>query len=226
MRLATMRLAAALACALLVGCRAASPPTPTPEPPVQPAEWQEHDVPAARVALSLPPDWLALDEADLFDPDTRAELERDYAGARGLFSAIGSQGSRVRLVFLGVDPAARGTGALASTVAIVAVEPRIPPIGLGLGADFVLDALDAALSVETAIERRRAELEVGRAIVFGFDHRILDEGDGPGIRARLDGALVTTDASSFLVLRNVDASGPASPAPSLDEVLGSLRVLP
>lgn len=215
-----------MACLLLVGCRAAAPPTPAPSPSAPPTGWQDREVPAAKIALALPADWLALDEMDMADPAVRAELERDFAGARGLFGAVGSQGSRVRLVFLGVDPAGRGTGALASTVAIVAVEPRVPTIGLGLGADFVLDALDAALFVETEVDRQRAELAVGDAVVFGFEHRIEDRVGAPGIRARLDGALVTTDASSFLVLRNVDASASSSPAPSLDEVLGSLRVLP
>ncbi len=131
----------------------------------------------------------------------------------------------MRLVFLGVDPAARGTSALAETVAVVAVAPRFPVIGLGVGADFVLDALDGALTIETPVEREAVDVPVGDATGFGFDHRIVDSDGGAGVRARLDGALVTTRASSFLVLRNVDASRPSAATPSLDQILASLRLL-
>ena len=215
---------ACLALSVVGGCAATAPPVSAPVTPTPPTGWEEHEVPAVDIALSLPPGWLALDEADLADPGTREELERDFTGATGLFEAIGSQGSRVRLVFLGVDPAGRGSDTLATAVAVVAVEPRVPVIGLGLGADFVLDALDMALAIETPIKRGRVAVPVGSAIGFGFDHRIPDR-DGPGLRARLEGALVTTDTASFLVLRNVAAAGAASATPSLDQVLASLRVL-
>jgi hypothetical protein len=213
-----------LACVALVGCASQTlPPSPTASPTPD-SDLVEHDIPASGVALALPPDWLALDATDLADPDVRAGLERDFAGARGLLAAIDAQGSRVKVEFVGVDGSARGRQSLAPAVAVVAVEPRIPPIGLALGAGLVLSGLEHALALETPIERGRIDVPVGDAIGFSFEHRIADTEGGPGVRAALDGALVTTEQKSFVIVRNVDAAG-ASDAPSLKQVLATLRVV-
>ena len=211
-----------------LGACAPSPPSAPPSPtPAAQAGWQEHEIPTSMVALSLPPDWLAFGEDRLGDPDVRADLERQFAGARGLFSAIEAQGSRVRVVFVGVDPAARGRPELTPTVAVVAVEPRIPTIGLGLAADLVLDALDAALDIETDVERAtEPDPPVGDAIRFAFEHRVADGDGGPGLRAALTDALVTTDASSFLIVHNAYAADAPPGGPTLDDVLTTIRVLP
>jgi hypothetical protein len=214
-----------VACAaVLAGCaQAPVPPPPSPSPTLD-TRLVEHDVPASGVALSLPPEWLALDEMGLTDPDVRAGLERDFKGASGLLAAIDAQGSRVKVQFVGVDASARGRDVLAPTVAVVGVEPRIPAIGLDLGAGLVLSGLEQTLALETPIERGRMDVAVGDAVRFRFEHRIVDAGGGPGVRAALDGALVTTDDASFVVVRNVDAAG-GSDAPSLEDVLATLRIL-
>jgi hypothetical protein len=210
---------------VLVAACVPSPPASVAPTPIAAPGWIEHEIPASHVALSLPPEWLALDADDLLDPEIRGGLERDFVGARGLLAAVAAQGSRVRLAFIGVDPSSRGLDELSATVAIVAVEPRIPAIGLSVGAGFVLSALEDALTLETPIERKRIDLPVGDAVRFSFEHRVLDPGGGPGVRAALTGALVTTDQASFLVLRNIDTRA-GSGAPSLAAVLATLRVLP
>jgi hypothetical protein len=215
---------------VLAACAAPGVPSasPTPTPTVAPtvgAGWVDHVVPEAGIVVALPVGWRAIDGAELDDPATRTSLEADYAGAPGLFRAVAAQGSRVRIAFLGVDPSTRGRPELAPVVAIVAVEPAVPSIGLGLAADFVLDALDRALAIESEIERSSEDLAVGDAVRFSFEHRVVDDDGGGGRRAALDGALVTTGSTSFLVLRNVDAAQPAD-APPLHAILAGIRSRP
>jgi len=191
-----------------------------------PAGWQEHTVEPSGIALSLPPKWLAFDEADLADPAVQAMLAADFVGARGLFTAIAAQGARVRLVFLGVDPAGRGAPTMPATVAVVAIEPRIPAVGLEIGANLVVRGLELGLDVETDVTRERIKTPVGEAVRIAFDHRVASATGPRGVRVALDGALVSTDRASFLVLRNVDAATDEASALSLDAVLGTLRELP
>lgn len=220
------RRAAGLLVLLLLGGCAMAPATEEPPsfvPP--PSDWVRHDVGPSSAALHLPPGWMAFDGAELSDQDVRAELEEQFPGAEGLFDAVDAQGSRVRLEFLGVDPSRQGGAALPPTVAVVAVEPRVPAIGLDLGADLVLEGLHETLEIETEIERERIEIPAGDAVRFAFEHRVVNDG-GAGIRARLEGALVTTDASSFLVLRNVDGAVENPLGLTLDDVLGTIREAP
>jgi hypothetical protein len=209
----------------LAGCAqapaTAEPPSFVPPPP----DWVEHAVGPSAVSLHLPPGWMTFDEGELSDREVRAKLEDRFPGARGLFRAVEAQGSRVELAFLGIDPSSRGGPDMPATVAVVAVEPRVPAIGLDLGADLVLDGLGHALEIETDVERERVGTPVGDAVRFSFEHRIADDA-GAGIRASLDGALVTTDGSSFLVLRNVDAGVDDPLVPSLEEVVGTLGEQP
>jgi hypothetical protein len=219
---------------VLVGCvpprptpSVAAPPSVEPSPtPAAPAGWVEHPIEAAGVSLALPEGWLALDEADLADPDERASLEADFAGAEALFGRLDAQGRRARLVFLGVDARARGTGRFAPTVTVISVEPALPPLLLGIGADFAVDALERAFAIETEVVRSDLETPVGEGIRIEFGHRVVGRGGGPGVLAEHDGALVTTGSASFLVSRNVDPETAPGDLPALDEVLATLRPLP
>jgi len=216
---------AVLLVAVAVACAPSASSMSTPGVSA-PGDWREHAIEPSGVALSLPAEWLVFDAAALADPAVRAKLESEFSGARALFSAIAAQGTRVRLVFLGVDPAGRRSSTLPSTFAVVAVEPRIPELGLGFGADLVLGGLNVALEVETPVERERIDTPVGRGVRFAFDHRIVDPAGGRGLRASLDGALVTADRASFLVFRNVDAADADASAPSLEAVVSTIRDLP
>jgi hypothetical protein len=211
--------------AIAAACAPVAPTAASPSLPAIPAGWEQQPIDSSAVELSLPPDWLAFDEDQLADPETRANLEDRFPGAEALFAAVAAQGSRVRLVFVGVDPAPRGGSVLPPTVAVVAVEPRVPSIGLGLGADLVLDGLDRALAIETTPDTESIETPVGSAVRFSLQHRIAEPGVA-GIPATLDGALVTADDASFLMLRNVDASVDEPLAPSLEDVLRTLRDRP
>ena len=160
------------------------------------------------------------------EPETRIAVAEQFPGAEGLFEAVEAQGSRVELEFLGIDPSSPAQAAIPAAVTVVAVEPRVPSIGLDVGAGLVLDGLDATLDIETDPDTRRTTTPVGPAVRFQFEHRVADTGGGPGFPALLEGALVTADESSFLVLRNTDARTADPDAPSLDELLGTLRDLP
>jgi hypothetical protein len=175
------------------------------------------------VAVYVPPDWEAYDDEELDRPATRADLEARYPGARGLFEAIAAQGDRVDLQLLTVDPSGRGSPSIPATVSVVEVEPRIPRIGLELGADLVLDGLDEALDIQSEPETERIETPVGDAIRFTFDHLVTDEATGEAFVSEVEGALVTSDEASFLVLRTTDAGVDDGTVPSLDDVLGTLR---
>jgi hypothetical protein len=208
----------------LVAC-GVSAPSASPVPSV-PEGWRTHDVPASDVSINVPAEWLALGDDELDDPASRAKLEDRFPGARGLFAAIEGQGDRVDLQFLSIDPAGRGSPGIPATVTVVGVEPRVPSIGLEIGTGLVLDGLDATLEMETEPRTSRITTPVGDAMRFSFDHRVVDDPADAGVRARLDGALVTTETSSFLVLRNVDSQVDDPLLPSLETVLGTLRALP
>jgi hypothetical protein len=173
--------------------------------------------------VHVPPDWEAYDDDELDSTATRADLEARYPGARGLFRAIEAQGDRVDLQLLTVDPSGEGTPAIPATVSVVEVEPRIPSVGLAIGADLVLDGLDEALDIQSEPETERIETPVGDAVRFTFDHLVTDETTGEAFVSEVEGALVTSDEASFLVLRMTDATVDDAGVPSLDEVLGTLR---
>ncbi len=191
-----------------------------------PDGWAEQPVGPSSIALHLPPDWMTFGPDEIDDPTTRQKVEDRFPGAEGLFDAVASQGERVELQFLGVDPSNRGGPAIPAAITVVAVEPRVPAVGLDLGAGLVLDGLDEALDIETQPTRDRITTPVGPGVRFSFEHRVTDDGGGPGFRALLEGALVTSDEASFLVLRNADARVDDPLTPSLEEVLATLRDLP
>lgn len=195
--------------------------------------WRQHAVPVAAVSVPLPPEWLPIEAEALDDPDERARLERDYEGAEGMFDALDAQEGRARIVFLAVDGSTRGTGRFAANLAVLAVEPRVPEIGLGVATDFALQALDRTLDLESDVERRAVTLPIGKAERVSFDHRVGAEPGEEGTLVRLDAALVTTRTSSFLVMLNRDAApGPdasgSTPgdAVSVERILGGLQPLP
>jgi hypothetical protein len=230
-------LGATLVLAILVASLAASAcvparPTPMPGPtgtpaptaaPAVPAGWVEYDIGASGVSLALPEGWLALDEADLADPALRAELERDFEGAETLFGSLDAQGRRARIVLLGVDARARGAGFFAPNVTVVAVEPALPPLLLGIGADFAVSALEGAFAIETGIERSDVETPLGGGIRITFGHRVVGPAGGAGVLVEHDGILVTTGSVSFLVSRNVDPGTAPPDTPSIEAVVATLR---
>lgn len=122
-----------------------------------------------------------------------------------------------------MDPTGQGTAAIPATVSVVEVEPRIPTVGLGVGAELVLDGLDAALDIQSEPDTERIETPVGDAVRFTFDHLVTDDASGESFIAEVEGALVTSDEASFVVLRMTDAAVDDAGVPSLDAVLGTLR---
>lgn len=229
----------ATALALLVGGCVPSPtvapsptptptltPTPTPAGALVPAGWIEHPIERAGVSLALPADWLVFDEAALGEPAVRAELERDFEGARTLFGTLGDDERSARIAFLGVDSRARGTGLFTPSIAVIVVEPALPPLLLEIGTGFALGALEDTLTIETAMIRTSIETPVGPAVRVTFDHRVVPPAGGRGVLVAQDGALTTTGATTFLVSRNIDPRTAPSDTPTLDAVLGTLRRLP
>lgn len=212
---------------VLAGCvpgRAVSPsPSAAPSVPAAPAGWQEHPIGDSLVQLALPEGWLAFDRADLADPDVRRQLEADYAGAEALFAQLDAQGNRAPLVHLAVDPRERGTGQFPSVVTVVAVEPALPPILLGMGADFATDAFESTFELETDVMRSDIDTPLGDGIRLRFTHRLVGPEGGPGFAAEHDGAIVTTGEETFLVSRNVDPATAPADTPTLDEILATLR---
>ena len=200
--------------------------TPTPEPsptPAAPSGWLEHELAGSDVSVALPEPWIVLGEDELADPARLRELTRDFAGADALFGRLEAQGRQARIVLLGIDPRARGTGTFPPTVTVVAVEPALPPLLLGIGADFAVAALEGAFAIETGIDQADVETPLGGGIRIGFAHRVVGPDGGPGFRAEHDGAIVTTGSSSFLVSLNTDPQTAPADTPALDEVLATLR---
>ncbi len=197
-------------------------PSVVPTAPV-PAGWTEHALDGG-VRLALPSDWIVLDEADLADPDRRAEVEGDFEGAATLFGQLAAQGRSARIVLLAIDPRARGTGRFPPIVSVVAVEPALPPLLLGIGADFATSALRGAFVIETDVSLSDMATPLGRGIRLGFEHRVVTEPPGPGMLVEHDGVLVTTGSVSYLVSRSVARGGAGADVPTLDAVVDTLRV--
>ena len=203
----------------------AESPSPSAAPSAAaPAGWQEHAIGDSPVQLALPEGWLAFDQADLADPDVRRQLEADFAGADTLFAQLDAQGNRAPLVFLAVDPRERGTGRFPVVVTAVAVEPALPPLLLGIGADFATDAFESTFELETDVTRSDIDTPLGDGIRLQFTHRLVGPEGGPGFAAEHDGAIVTTGDETFLVSRNVDPETAPADTPTLDEILATLRV--
>jgi hypothetical protein len=211
---------------VLAGCvpgRAESPSPSAAPSAAAPAGWQERPVGDSPVQLSLPERWVAFGQADLADPDVRRQLEADYAGADALFAQLDAQGNRAPLVFLAVDPSERGTGRFPSVVTVVAVEPALPPLLLGVGADFATDAFESTFELETDVTRSDIDTPLGDGIRLQFTHRLVGPEGGPGFAAEHDGAIVTTGEETFLVSRNVDPETAPADTPTLEEILLTLR---
>jgi hypothetical protein len=203
------------------------PSTPSPEPSiVVPAGWVEHELDGSGVFLALPEAWLVLDEAALADPAVQADVEERFEGAEALFSQLAAQGRSARIVLLAIDPRAAGTGAFPPIVSVVAVEPALPPLLLGIGADFATSALENAFSIESDIEQTDMPTPLGDGIRIEFEHRVVTGAAGPGFLVEHDGVLVTTGASSFLISRSVEGDTRFADAPTLETVVDTLRAEP
>jgi hypothetical protein len=220
------RLVAVLAVVLLVAGCVPARATPSPEPsptPRAPAGWIEHELAGSGVFVALPEAWLVLDEEDLEEPGRLRELAEDFAGAEAVFGQLEAQGRRARIVLIGVDPRARGTGDFPPTVTVVAVEPALPPLLLGLGADFAVSALESTFEIETDVARADVETPLGGGIRITFAHRVVGPAGGRGFRAEHDGLIVTTGSDSFLVSLNTDPNTAPADTPTLDEFVATLR---
>jgi len=178
------------------------------------------------VQLALPAAWLVVDEDAIADPEVRRQLETDYAGAEALFDRLDAQGGRAPLALLGVDPRGSGTGRFPAVVSVVRVEPALPPLLLGIGADLAVDALENTFVLEGDVTRSTIDTPLGDAIRLGFVHRLVGPDGGPGILVEHDGAIVTTGDDTFLVSRHVDPDAIPPRTPTLDELLATLRVGP
>ena len=188
------------------------------------AGWQEVVLADSDVRLSFPDDWLVVDKDDLADPEERASLETMFAGAEQLFDQLDAQGSRAPLVLLGVDPRENGTGRFPVVVTVVAVEPALPGFLLGVGADFAAGAFERTFELETDVAQTDIETPLGDGIRLQFDHRLVGPEGGPGFGLEHDGAIVTTGESTFLVSRKVDPDTAQADAPTLEDLLATLRV--
>lgn len=165
------------------------------------------------------------DEDDLADQAVLTEIGRDFAGADALFGRLAAQGRSARIVLLAIDPAARGTGRFPPIVSVVAVEPALPRLLLGIGADFAVSALENAFAIETDVEQTDMETPLGEGVRIRFQHRVALSADaGPGARVEHDGVLVTTGAVSYLVSRSVEIDGALAVTPTLETVTDTLRV--
>jgi hypothetical protein len=210
---------------LVAGCvPARATPSPEPSPtPRAPAGWIEHELAGSGVLIALPEAWLVLDEEDLEEPGRLRELAEDFAGAEAVFGQLEAQGRRARIVLIGVDPRARGTGDFPPTVTVVAVEPALPPLLLGLGADFAVSALESTFEIETDVARADVDTPLGGGIRITFAHRVVGPAGGRGFRAEHDGVIVTTGSASFLVSLNTDPDTAPADTPTLDEFVATLR---
>ncbi len=199
---------------------------PTLAPPAAvPPGWTEHELDGG-VHVAIPFDWVVLDKDDLIDDVRLAPIIRDYAGADALFGQLAAQGRSARVVLLGIDPRARGTGRFPPIISVVAVEPALPRLLLGIGADFATSALQGAFVVGPDVDRSGMETPLGEGIRLEFEHRVVTEPPGPGMLIEHDGVLVTTGAVSYLVSRSVETAGPFTDAPTLEAVVDTLRVEP
>lgn len=208
--------------------RATEPPatvSPTPQAALPPG-WEEHELDGSGTYLGIPGDWIVLDAEAVADPVRQAEIERDFAGAQALFGQLAAQGRSARIVLLAIDPAARGTGGFPPVISVVAVEPALPPLLLGIGADFAVSALENAFAIETPVEKSDLETPLGEGIRIEFEHRVVLSGGGAGARVEHDGVLVTTGSASFLVSLLVDPSTAPAGTPSLENVAATLRAQP
>ena len=167
-----------------------------------------------------------LDQEALADSDRRAELEAKFAGAEQLFDQLDAQGSRAPLVLLGVDPREAGTGRFPQVVTVVAVEPALPELLLGVGADFAADAFERTFELESDVTRSDIDTPIGDGIRLQFTHRLVGSDGGPGFALEHDGAIVTTGDATFLISRNVDPDTAPADTPPLEEFLTTLRVEP
>ena len=162
-------------------------PSPSAAPSA-PAGWQERPIGDSAVQVALPDGWLAFDQSDLADPDVRRQLEADFAGAAALFAQLDAQGNRAPLVFLAVDPRERGTGRFPVVVTAVAVEPALPPLLLGMGADFATDAFESTFELETDVtaptSRRRSATASGCSSRIGWSDRRADKASLPSTTGR------------------------------------------
>ena len=193
---------------------------------VAPTGWTEVALADSDVRLSLPNGWLVLDEEALADADQRAELEATFAGAEQLFDQLDAKGSRAPLVLLGVDPREEGTGRFPVVVTVVAVEPALPELLLGVGADFAADAFERTFELESDVTRSDVETPIGNGIRLQFTHRLVGPEGGPGFELEHDGAIVTTGDATFLISRNVDPDTAPADTPTIEELLATLRVEP
>jgi hypothetical protein len=203
-----------------------APATPSPSAAIAPAGWTEVGLDGSDVRIALPDGWLVLDEADLADAGQRAQLETTFAGAEELFDRLDAQGSRAPLVLLGVDQRELGAGRFPPVVTVVAVEPPLPALLLGVGADFAADAFGSTFELETDVTQGDIETPIGRGIRLQFSHRLVGPEGGPGFALEHDGSIVTTGDATFLVSRNVDPDTAPADTPTLEDVLATLRVEP
>ena len=201
-------------------------PSAAPSAPAGPAGWTDFALADSDVRLSLPDTWLVLDKAELADPDERASLESRFAGADQLFDQLDAQGSRAPLVLLGVDPREDGTGRFPVVVTVVNVEPPLPELLVGVGADFAAEAFERTFELESEVTQGDIETPLGGGIRLQFDHRLVGPEGGPGFGIEHDGAIVTTGDATFLVSRNVDPDTAPIDTPTLEEILATLRVEP
>ena len=222
-----MILAGAVVVSGCVPGRAASPSaSDSPAPPSAPGGWEELALGDSDVRLSLPDGWIILDGSELAQPDRRAELEAMFAGAEELFDQLDAQGSRAPLVLLGVDPREEGTGRFPAVVTVIGVEPPLPGLLLGVGADFASDAFERTFALETDVTKSDIETPIGDGIRLQFGHRLVGPEGGPGFALEHDGAIVTTGDATFLISRNVDPDTAPADTPTLEDVLATLRVEP
>ena len=185
----TAALAVLAGAVVLAGCVPNKSESPSPSPaPSAPAGWQERSIGDSPVQLALPEGWLAFDGADLADPDVRRQLEADFAGADTLFAQLDAQGNRAPLVFLGVDPRERGTGRFPAVVTVVVVEPALPPILLGVGADFATDAFESTFELRPTsrarTSTRRSATASGCGSRIGWSGRRADRASLPSTTGR------------------------------------------
>ena len=199
-------------------------PSALPSAPLARAGWTEVALDHSDVRVSVPEGWLVLDEDALADADQRAELEATFAGAEELFDRLDAQGSRAPLVLLGVDPREPGTGRFPPVVTVVAVEPPLPALLLGVGADFAAEAFESTFELETDVTQSDIGTPLGDGIRLQFTHRLAGAEGGPGFALEHDGAIVTTGDATFLISRNVDPDTAPSDTPTLEELVGTLRV--
>jgi hypothetical protein len=111
-------------------------------------------------------------------------------------------------------------------VTVVEVEPPLPELLLGVGADFAASAFERTFELETEVTQSDIETPLGDGIRLQFGHRLVGPEGGPGFGLEHDGAIVTTGDATFLISRNVDPDTTPADAPTLEDILATLRVEP